>query len=107
MSKYHSKKTVIDGIKFDSKKEGKRFVELKAMEKAGIIQNLRLQVKFELIPKQKKSDGTTERACSYIADFVYEKDGQEIIEDTKGVLTDVYKIKRKLMLQQGHEIKEI
>lgn len=97
-SKYHNKTVTVDGIKFDSKKEAVRYRELSLLERAKAIKDLSLQVKFELIPKQKG-----ERACDYIADFTYyEKDQsgkwQLVVEDCKGVKTDVYKIKRKLML---------
>ena len=102
--KYHNKKTVVQGIKFDSKKEANRFLELQMLEKAGEISQLERQVKFELIPKQKG-----ERSCSYIADFVYRtKDGEQIVEDTKGYRTPEYKIKRKLMLfKYNIAIKEV
>ena len=104
-SKYHNQKTkTIDGIEHDSKKEATRWMELQMLQRAGEIANLRRQVTFELIPKQ---DG--ERACNYIADFVYlDKSGKTIVEDAKGVRTDVYKIKRKLMLwRYGIKIKEV
>jgi hypothetical protein len=102
MNKYRNKKVIVDGISFDSKKEAARYKELRMLERAGIILNLQLQVPFELIPKQ---DG--ERACTYKADFVYEQNGKKVVEDTKGMKTDVYKIKRKLMLYRyGINIKE-
>lgn len=98
VSKYKNKKTVVDGITFDSKKEAHRYIELKKLKKAGVIDDLELQVKFVLIPKQEG-----ERECSYIADFVYKdnKTGETIVEDVKSsprYKTDVYKIKKKLML---------
>ena len=98
VSKYKNKKTVVDGIKFDSKKEANRYIELKLREKSGMIEKLRLQVKFVLIPKQEG-----ERECSYIADFVYKdkETGKTIVEDVKSsprYKTDVYRIKKKLML---------
>lgn len=93
MNKYHNKRVAVDGISFDSKKEAGRYRELKMLERTGVISDLRLQVPFELIPKQ-----NGERACLYKADFVYIKDGKMVVEDTKGIKTDVYKIKRKLML---------
>lgn len=103
-NKFKAKITTIDGIKFDSKKEASRYCELKILERAGQIQDLQMQVKYELIPKQ---DG--ERACTYIADFVYaDENGQTIVEDTKGFKTKDYIIKRKLMLfVHGIKIKEI
>lgn len=103
MSKFKANKTILDGIQFDSKREAKRYSELKLLERAGVIQNLRLQVKFELIPKQQG-----ERACTYIADFVYEENGQTVVEDAKGMKTKDYIIKRKLMLWiHGIKIREI
>ncbi len=93
MNKYHSKRIVVDGKKFDSKKEAERYKVLKMLENANIISNLSRQVPFELIPKQKD-----ERAVKYIADFMYVETatGKIIVEDVKGYRTDVYKIKRKL-----------
>ena len=99
-SKYHATKTLVNGIMFDSKKEADRYCELKLLEKAGKIQNLQLQVKYDLIPASKKSGERLERPISYIADFVYTEDGETVVEDVKGVKTDVYKIKRKLMIQK-------
>ena len=103
MGKYKNVKTVLDGITFDSKKEATRYAELKLLAKSGLIQNLRLQVPFELIPKQQG-----ERAVKYIADFVYTENGETVVEDVKGIKTDVYKIKKKLMLKvHGLRIKEV
>lgn len=91
--KYNNQKTVVNGILFDSKREANRYCELMLLMRAGEITNLQRQVRYTLIPKQ---DG--ERACEYVADFVYtDKAGRTIVEDVKGVRTDVYKIKRKLM----------
>lgn len=94
-SKYNAKKEVIDGITFDSKKESKRYLELKAMEKVGTIQKLQLQVPFILIEKSKYG-----RAIKYVADFVYIKNGSKIVEDVKGVKTPVYKLKKRLMAEK-------
>ena len=103
MSKYKNVKTTIDGITFDSKKESARYAELKLLAKSGLIQNLCLQVPYVLIPKQ---DG--ERAVKYIADFVYDENGETVVEDVKGVRTDVYRLKKKLMLKvHGLRIKEV
>ena len=102
-NKYHATRTVVDGITFDSKREAARYTELKLMQRAGLISDLRRQVKFELIPKQQG-----ERAVSYIADFVYSEDGQTVVEDVKGVRTPVYRIKKKLMLwRHGVRIREV
>lgn len=106
-TKFRAKKTEIDGITFDSKAEAERYVELKALEEEGQIVDLQRQVKFLLIPSQIRPDGKVERSCSYIADFCYWKNGEYIVEDVKGYPTDAYKIKRKLMLLQGHPITEV
>ena len=106
MSKYKNQKTVIDGIKFDSKKEGARYGELQLLSRAGAIQDLRLQVPFELIPKQ-----AGERAVKYVADFTYTENGKMIVEDTKSDITranSTYILKRKLMLWvHGIRIREV
>ena len=105
MNKYGAKKIKdpATGYVFDSKKEYNRWRELRILERAGKIIGLKRQVKYELIPKQ---DG--ERACNYVADFVYiDADGNTVVEDTKGVRTDAYRIKKKLMLWvHGIKIKE-
>lgn len=122
-NKYKAHKTVVDGIQFDSKKEARRYTELTLMEASGAISNLQRQVKFILIPQQRAKDEVTitktgakrtvkgkvlERECTYTADFTYFQDGKYIVEDTKGMRTDVYKIKRKLMLYvHGIQIKEV
>ena len=108
LNKYHNTKIIIDGIKFDSKKEGNRYKELKLLEKAGIIDNLKLQVPFEVQPSFKYKNKTIS-AITYIADFVYfdNEKNKMIIEDTKGMKTEVYKLKRKMMMYQGYEIIEI
>ena len=101
MNKYGARKTEIDGMVFDSKHEATRWIELKYMERARMIRNLSRQVPFLLIPAQKDESGKViERAVRYVADFVYEQDGKTVVEDAKGVKTDVYKIKKKLMLQK-------
>lgn len=120
-SKYGAKKVEIDGIIFDSKKEGRRYQELKMLQKAGDISGLQRQVKYILIPAQREPDTKgprggiikgklLERECSYIADFVYKNThtGEKVIEDTKGFRTAEYKIKRKMMLYfHNIRIKEV
>ena len=102
MSKYGNRQVTLYGMTFDSRKEGERYLFLRSEQLAGRISDLRCQVPFELIPKQGK-----ERPVTYVADFVYIRDGKQVVEDTKGFKTDVYKIKRKLMLYiHGIEIQE-
>lgn len=90
-NKYGNKKVTIDGIKFDSKGEGARYRDLKLLEEAGKIQDLKLQVRFKMIVNE-------QLICTYIVDFTYlDLDAVEYIaEDFKGYRTDVYKIKAKL-----------
>ena len=98
MNKYFNKKVVVDGIKFDSKKEAKRYIELKILKRSGKIRDLELQAEFILQPKYKNAKGENIRAITYKADFLYydlEKE-KYIVEDTKGFRTDAYKIKKKL-----------
>lgn len=122
--KYGNKKiTAGNGQVFDSKKEYRRYCELTLLERAGEITNLRRQVPFLLIPEQRapstetykrgpraghpKQGPVLERRVMYIADFVYEQNGETVVEDAKGLRTNEYVIKRKLMLYQyGIRIKE-
>lgn len=91
-SKYGNVKTVVDGIQFDSKKEATRYCQLKLLQKAGKISDLRLQPKFDLVVC-----GT--KICRYIADFEYIENGLVIVEDVKSTATktQVYRLKNKLM----------
>ncbi len=108
-TKYRNKRT--NG--YASKREAKRASLLKLMAEAGMIRNLREQVEFLLIPRQKRPNGTVaERSCSYFADFVYDEfrdgDWRQVVEDTKGFRTPDYIIKRKLVLfVHGIEIREV
>lgn len=96
----------MDGITFDSKREANRYLVLKGMEEDGAIEGLRRQVRYELVPAF-DVDGTHYRPVYYIADFVYVEDGKEVVEDVKGVRTDVYKLKSKLFARRyGMSIKE-
>ena len=109
-TKYNNKKITVDGQKFDSKKEANRYKELRLLEKAGEIKDLRTQVKIKLIPAQRDeaTGEVIERECSYKADFVYEEDEKTVVEDVKGFRTKEYVIKRKLMLwRYGIRIREV
>lgn len=128
-TKYKSKKITRDGITFDSVKEYRRFCELRLLEKAGAIQDLQTQVRFELIPAQyveyptgefykrgeKKGQPKMKRVCveksvCYYADAVYYENGKKIVEDTKSPATkkkESYIIKRKLLrFLKGIDLKE-
>lgn len=105
-SKYHAKKTVVDDITFDSRREAYRYIALKGMEEDGTIEDLRRQVRYELVPAF-DVDGRHYRPVYYVADFVYVKDGKEVVEDVKGMRTDVYRLKSKLFARRyGMSIKE-
>lgn len=113
--KYHNKKTTYKGLEFDSKKEANRWAELQLLERGGAIFDLCRQVKFELLPSQKdlKTGKVIERPVYYIADFMYKQkmpDGgiKTVVEDTKGVKTADYILKRKMMLyMKGIQIIEV
>lgn len=126
-AKYGNHKTKIDGIEFASRKEANRYAELKILEQAGEIKDLKLQEKFVLIPAQREPDTIgarggvkkgklIEQELSYIADFVYTETetGRMVVEDVKGYKQSdaaayrVFTIKRKLMLYlKGIRIKEV
>lgn len=119
MRKYGSKKVRVDGIVFDSKREARRYCELKLLQRAGKIKDLELQKTFELLPVQREPDTigarggvkkgkVIEQSVKYVADFVYTENGKTVVEDTKGFRTKDYIIKRKLMLYvHGIKIREI
>ena len=120
-SKYGNKKARHDGIIFDSRRERNRYIILSALQRAGEISDLRMQVTYELLPaiyemeekqlktKVKKVQRCAQRAVHYIADFVYkDKEGNEVVEDTKGMRTKEYLLKKKMMRALlGIQIKEI
>ena len=112
-NKFNNRKIVFQGETYDSQLELSRFIFLSNREKEGEITNLRRQVEYLLIPaqygteikhlktKDKEVRVLLERSCSYIADFVYERNGKIVVEDCKGskyIITADFKIKKKLML---------
>jgi len=103
MNKYRNKKIQVDMYVFDSIAESKRYKELALLEKAGEITNLELQPRFTLQDSFKKN-GKTYRKIEYIADFMYEEKGKVIVEDVKGIQTDVFKIKHKLFEKMYPEL---
>lgn len=127
--KYKNRKITRNGITHDSTKEYRRYVELSLLEKAGMIQDLKRQVPFELIPAQyieiptgefykrgeRKGQPKIKRVCVeqsvvYNADFVYYENGKMVVEDTKSKATKTkdYILKRKMMLYfHGIRIKEV
>lgn len=95
MRKYKNKKVQVDMYVFDSIAEAKRYKELKLLERVGKIRNLELQPHF-LLQESFRKNGKTYRKVEYIADFKYIKNGRTIVEDVKGIQTDVFKLKHKL-----------
>ncbi len=95
-SKYKNRRTMVDGIYFDSKKEAEHYLILKSLEKNGMIKDLEIQKEFELIPSYNNGLRTI-RKTVYRADFVYKNNRDElIVVDVKGFKTEVYKLKKKL-----------
>lgn len=107
--KYRNVVVEVGGIRFDSKAEHRRWVYLAALQKAGEIRELALQVPFELIPAQARPSGGKERPTVYIADFTYrDAKGALVVEDVKGAVTPEFRLKRKLLLwRHGIEVREI
>ena len=121
-NKYQAQTCIVNGIPFDSRKEGRRYQQLLLLERAGVISDIKRQVKFVLIPAQYETyerygkrgqrlkDGRRliEKECSYYADFTYNEGESFVVEDTKGFRTTDYKIKKKLMLYvHGIRIREV
>ena len=109
-SKYGNVKTEVNGIKFDSKKEARRYEELVALQNAGAIEGLKLQRGFTLQEGFVTPEGERIQPIRYVADFVYVQDGIEVIEDVKSKATKenaVYKLKKKMMAEKGHHINEV
>ncbi len=98
--KYANEPTVVDGIRFDSRAEAKRHADLQFMVKAGLIRDLKRQVRYVLVPKQARPSGGIEREKAYVADFVYVdgRTGRTIVEDVKGAEPALWGWKRALML---------
>ena len=97
-NKFNNRKTIVDKITFDSKKEAHRYQELKILQKAKKIKNLKLQQEFILLDGFKDFQGKKHRPIKYLADFVYEEKNKIIVEDVKGRQTAVYKLKKKMFL---------
>lgn len=108
-SKYHSKKVIIDGITFDSLKEGNYYTKLKLLQKSGVIKDLELQKEY-LLQEKFKINGKTRREITYKADFTYitTENNKIHVVDTKGFRTEVYKIKKKMFeYKYGIELEEV
>ena len=103
MNKYKNKKIQVDMYVFDSIAESKRYKELKLLERAGKITDLTLQPKF-LLQESFRKNGKTFRKIEYIADFQYIENNKVIVEDVKGMQTDVFKIKHKLFEKKYQDL---
>jgi hypothetical protein len=102
-SKYRNRKTVVDGITFDSKKEAERYATLRIRERAGEIELLATQVRLPI-----RIDGVL--VCTYVADFTYfdRATRTNVVEDVKGMKTAIYRLKKKLVKAVlGIEITEV
>lgn len=109
-SKYHAKKVESTDGKFDSALEYKRWLYLKALEQNGEIKNLVRQVPYTLLPAQRKDGKVLFREMKYVSDFEYDisETGEHVVEDTKGIILPVFKVKQKLMYYFfGVEIKVV
>ena len=96
-NKYNAKKTEVDGIVFDSKRESEYYMKYREMFVKGEIKNLQRQVKYTLMEAYTNGEGKKIRKMEYVADFVYEDlEGKTHIIDTKGVITDKFKLKKKI-----------
>lgn len=110
MNKYHNKKVYFNGERIDSKREARRYQELLLMQRAGVISHLQRQVRYMILPTQRDKKGRLLfRKRFYVADFVYrDRDGNLVVEDAKGVRTEMYKLKKALMYKEyGILIQEV
>lgn len=110
--KYRNIPTDVDGIRFDSRAEATRWAELNLLLKTGRIRNLQRQVRYVLVPAQKRPSGGVEREKAYVADFVFDElhgtAWRTVVEDVKGAEPAIWGLKRALMLHvHGIEIRVI
>ncbi|MBV6343763.1 DUF1064 domain-containing protein [Candidatus Magnetobacterium casense] len=100
MSKYNAQPTTVDGLHFDSKREALRYMELKVMQDGGAISSLVIHPVFELQPAFTDGRGKRHRAITYEADFSYlvNPELDFVVEDVKGITTQAFQLKHKLML---------
>lgn len=105
-SKYKAEPITLDGIRFDSKKEARRWAALQMLQRGGVISDLRRQVKIALQGRDGPILTPTGRQAHYVADFVYMEGGVEVIEDAKGFRPAEYILKRAILAAQGVTIRE-
>lgn len=107
--KYHATPTVVDGLRFDSKAEARRYEQLQLLVRAGVIRDLQRQVPFPITVVNLET-GELIPVGTWRADFVYVQvaDGARVVEDSKGVRTETYKLKKRLIeAQYGIRITEV
>lgn len=102
--KYHAEPVVIDGVRFDSKAEARRYRELLLLQGEGMISGLKRQPKFIILDVFTDRRGKKHRARCYIGDFEYFERGERVVEDVKGVETPVFSLKRDMFLARYPEI---
>lgn len=105
-NKYGAKKTVVGDIKFDSKKEAQRWMELQLLERAGEISDLERQVKVELMGQYRPLFTRTGLKMNLTFDFRYVENGVLIYEDAKGYPTRDYEVRVAVARAMGLEVKE-
>jgi hypothetical protein len=99
--KYRNVPTVVDGVRFASRKEARRYGELKLLERAGVISNLEVQPKIKLEVAGRRILYRSGRQATYRGDFRYLENGRYVVEDTKGMRTRDYKLKDAILLANG------
>jgi len=102
ISKYNARRTVVDGITFDSRAEARRYGELRLLERAGEIADLRVHPRYEILPKEGK-----ERARHYTPDFQYREGGRVVVEDVKGgkaTMTDAARLRMSLFRRRYKDV---
>lgn len=97
MNKFNARKTELDGIVFDSKRESERYLELILLVRAGEISDLKFQPSFQLLPAF-EYHGKKVRGMKYTADFQYQEDGKTVIEDVKGMKTKAFGLRWKFVM---------
>jgi hypothetical protein len=106
-NKYRAKRIEVDGITFDSQKEAGRWFDLLNLQRARLITDLQRQVRFDLRGQFAPLVSDKGRRLSYVADFVYQRDGMQVIEDAKGIQTPEYKLKKAILRSMGHTVIEV
>lgn len=106
--KYRAQPVEVDGIRFDSRREARRYGELKMLERAGEIRNLELQPEYpiringEVVRALPTKAGAKGKPLKYVADFAYSQNGKRVVEDTKGMDLAVSRLKRALVQHIYH-----